>query len=271
MHLALWNTPPAAFFASGLTSGAMRSPFTIERHDARTCTELLQRGMVDVALLPTLVALSHPDAFDVLPGAALSTWQSPYARLVLRHGLTRVGAVAYAEDDVQEALLARIILREHYSLEPAFVALAGPRLEALQARDEDAYLVTGPAAATLPSEDHALNLGQEWFELAAYPMVWGVFATRSDEATPAMVEGLLALVKAAEEQRALWVQAQDMPPDLHTFFAEDLRLRLDDLALASLNELRQYLYFYNVTEEIPDLSLFVLPDDDPISGPEPLL
>ena len=48
---------------------------------------------------------------------------------------------------------------------------------------------------------------------------------------------------------------------MHTFYREDLRLRLDDLAMAGLTEFRDYLYYYNITEEIPELPLYELPED----------
>ena len=65
--------------------------------------------------------------------------------------------------------------------------------------------------------------------------------------------------RTAEQQQSL--QAREMPPALHTFYTEGLRLRLDDLATASLTEFRQYLYYYNVTEDLPELPLYELPDD----------
>ncbi len=268
MRLAVWDTPPAAFLVSGLDAGAVKAPVSLERHDAHTCTRLLESGRVDVALLPSLVVLSHADAFDVLPGAALSTWKCPYARLVLRRGLERVETVAFDPMHAQEALVARIILKEHYGCAPDFAAVEAA---ALEQGDHDAFLVSGPQALTLQTEHLALDLGEEWYELVNYPMVWGLFAARRDEATPALLEALLEVTRAAEQQRPVWTQAREMTPEAHAFFSDDLRLRFDDLATASLTELRQYLYFYHVTEEIPDLPLFLLPDDQDDDEPTPLL
>jgi len=99
--------------------------------------------------------------------------------------------------------------------------------------------------------------------------VWGLFATRRDEATPRAVHMLRALIEAAEMHRPIWLQAHDMSPDVHAYFADDLRLRLDDLATASLTEFRQFLLYYGVTEDVPELPLYVLPEDDDVSGPTP--
>ncbi len=208
----------------------------------------------------------------MLPGVALSTWKYPYARLVLRRGMESVETVAYEPQYTQEALVARIILREHYDKEPAFVSLDGATPEVLLHAEQDASLVVGPNAPMLQTEHVTLNLGQEWFELVNYPMVWGLFATLKDTAAPVMVEVLMHAVRVAEQQRPVWVQAREMPPALHTFYREDLRLRLDDLAMAGLTEFRDYLYYYNITDEIPELPLYELPEDwEDDEEPEPLL
>ncbi len=261
MHLALWDIPPADFLTFSLKAAAVSVPLEIERQDAQTCTELLLQGLVEVALLPSLVVLSNTDVFEVLPGVAISTWKYPYARLMLRRGMESVETVAYERQHTQEALVARIILRDHYDKDPAFVPLDGVTPEALLHAEQDASLVVGPNVPMLQTQHVALNLGQEWFELVNYPMVWGLFATLKDAAAPVMVEMMLHAVRTAEQQLPVWMQAREMPPVLHAFYSEDLRLRLDDLAVAGLTEFRDYLYYYNITDEIPELPLYELPED----------
>lgn len=259
MHLALWDTPSADLFAAGFASS--EAGWVVERHDPQTCTELLQRGLVDVALLPTLVLLSHPDLFDALPGAAFSSWKYPFVQLVLPQGMQQVDTVAFSTAHSQEALIARIILKEHYSMTPAFTSAEKSTPVDQLAAARDGVLLAGPNVPAFQTEHLALDLGQEWFELSNYPMVWGLFAARKDEATHEMVEALIEGVENAELQRSVFVRSREMTPTLHAFFADDLRVRFDDLAIASLTEFRQYLYYYHVTEEIPDLPLYLLPDD----------
>ena len=261
MHLALWDIPPIDFLLAGRQAGAASAPLEIERHDAQTCTRLLLQEQVDIALLPSLIVLSNTDVFDVLPGVALSTWTYPYARLVLREGMERIDSVAYAAPDTQEALLARIILREHYGKDPAFIPFPEMTTEALLNAEQDAGLLVGSDALTPQPQHVTLNLGQEWYELANYPMVWGLFVTLKEAAAPVMVELMLAMMRAAEQHAPLWLQAREMSPALHTFYTEGLRLRFDDLATASLTEFRQYLYYYNITDDLPELPLYELPDD----------
>ncbi|HMB91911.1 MAG TPA: MqnA/MqnD/SBP family protein [Rhodothermales bacterium] len=261
MQLALWDTPAADFFVAGLEARVAKSDLIIERQDPRTCVDLLRQGLVDMALVPSLVLLSSADILDALPGAALSTWTYPYAQIVLRKGLGEVKSIAFDPLYTQEALVARIVLKEHYGKEPTFIPIQNATLANLEARAEDAFLYVGDDAPLLQSQNTVLNLGQEWYELASYPMVWGLFAARKDEATPAMVEALVNMVGAAETQRPVWLQAHEMTPEVDAFFREALRLRFDDLVTASLTELRQYLFYYQIAEDIPDLPLYVVPDD----------
>jgi len=272
MHLALWDIPPVDFLVEGLEAGVVSEPMEIHRQDAQACAAMLLKGQADVALLPSMAVLSHTDAFDVLPGAALSTWKYPYVRLVFPEGLERVETVAYASAYAQEALVARIVLREHYGKDPAFLPLDAPTTEALLGTGPGASLLAGPDAPLVETEHLVLDVGQEWFELVNYPMVWGLFATLKDSATPRMVDLLLQAVRAAEKKRIPWVKTRRMPPGLRRFYRDDLRLRFDDLVTASLTELRQYLYFYHVTEDIPGLPLFERPDYwDDEEGEAPLL
>ena len=261
--LAVWNLPPADFFLSGASSGAAELPYEVERTDPRSCEERLRTGEADVALLPTTRILRHPGDYDVLSAVALSSWTYPYARLVLKNGLRgSTRTVATHPDDAQEAFLARIFLKEHYDLTLDFVSHEGSLRERLDA-GEDAALLVGKDVPTLQIEKGlALDVGQEWYEMAQYPMVWGLFATRKDEADPDMIRTLRGVAEAAEEHRGMWLQSREMPEPLHNFYAESMRLRLGRLATASLTELREHFFYYEVTDEVPDVPFIYLPDDE---------
>ncbi len=263
MQLAIWNEPSAEFIASGLTSGAVASPFEVVRADPAACAVMLASGKVDVALLPTLTVLREPDRFDVVPAVALSSWSYPFARLVLREGLgAAIRTLAFDPVHAQETLLAAIVLKEHYGVTPQMVPYPNTDRAALLASDDDARLLVGPDVPTMQIDALAMDLGQEWYELSNYPMVWGLFATRKGEMTPEMVHALKAMAEAAEAQRAVWIRAQETSPALHAFYHDDLRVRFDDLATASLTEFRQYLFFFKITEEVPELPVVYLSEED---------
>jgi chorismate dehydratase len=122
-----------------------------------------------------------------------------------------------------------------------------------------------------------LDLGQEWYELAGYPMLWGVFAMRKGEVTPEVIENIGLLVRTSDSRRDVWLQANESSPDVHEFFSDSLRVGFDDLAVASLTELRQYLYYHDLLDDLIELPVVFLEseeeeeDDDftPTWTPEP--
>jgi len=271
MQLAIWDYPPAEFMVSARDEVQTPLDLRLTRADMRRCADLLTEGHVDVALVPTLVPLTNPEALDVLPAVALSTWAYPYAKLLLRDGLRSIRSLAFDPAYPQEALIARIVLKEHYGAVPEFMPMEGATIEAIAAADADARLVIGTEVATRTYDDLALDLGKEWFEHAQYPMVWGVFAMRKGTASPAAVKSVRDLVQASADRRSLWVQSQETSPALHEFFSDGLRVRLDDLATASLTEFRQHLFYYNVVDDMPELPLYFLTEEEEEGTDDPPL
>ncbi|WP_022835902.1 MqnA/MqnD/SBP family protein [Salisaeta longa] len=263
MELAIWNTPPAEYLVSGFTSGAVDGPFTIQRYRPEVCAARLIEGTSDVALLPTSMALQASEAIDVVPSVGLVAWRYPYARLVWNGGLHDFPAtIAYDRRAAQERLLTRILMQEHYGKEPAFVPLDAPSLDALRAADADASLLVGPAVPTLEVDAFSMDLGREWYELVNYPMVWGLFVTQRGRTDAAITEPLIASAKAADENRDVWAASHETTPLLAAFYREHLRTGLDRLAIASLTELRKFLFYYNVTEDVPDVPFVSIDEDD---------
>lgn len=266
---------PDILSAEPLVSVLEAEGVAVGRGPSHEALGLLLDGSVDVALVPTLTALRRVADVDVMPGVALSTWDYPFARVVLKNGFERpVRTLAVDPAYAQEAFLAHLLLTEHYGQTVELVAHPHPGLAALETHD--AVLAVGNDAALLHAQMPdavVLDLGQEWYELANYPMVWGLFVTRKGEAEMRWRQTLLAAVKTVEEQQALWLRAREMPEVLHAYFAESVRFRFDDLAVAGLTELRDYLFQRGALEEVSDLPIAELPDeDDDEASPEgPLL
>ena len=244
MHLALWDFPAA----DALEAAARRASFEVERPTGADCLDLAESHQVDVALVPVTGAVLRANELQLLPGGAVSTWAYPFARLKLCHNLTRVTSLQAAPECVQESLMARIILKEHYGRDVT-ISPEGPA---------DAQLLTGEASLALAENTNVLDLGQEWYELAQYPMVWAVYACARDTATPALVQAIISLTKEAEEIAYEWGGRSDSETD--RFWASSVRLRLDDVTLAGLTSIRDYLYYFGVTPELTPIPLYAPPE-----------
>ena len=248
MLVAIWDSPSADIFESA----ALDMSWMVERRDGATCDALVRAKQVDIGLVPTYYVMAAGRDVQVLPGGALSSWAFPNALLQLRKPLQEVRSFACTAEQVQEALMTRIVLKEHYGVNAAPV----------DADSEDAQLYTGSACNTLIGNQELLNLGQEWFELLQYPMVWALFTCASDTATPALLSAVKALTHKAEEALQKPFTDSGHPID------DRVRLRLDDLVLAGLTGLREYMYYYGVSEEMAELP-FYEPIESGISEPVP--
>ncbi len=263
MTIAVWNLPPADLITSAFSSGKREDRCDVQRLAVPDCERALLEGEVDVALLPALSVLKHKDDVEVVPAAALSTWKYPFARLVIDHDLGEtVRTVAHNPDYEQERLLVEIILREHYKMEPDFSAYPDAGADDLLATEADAKLIVGANVPSMSLDGRVLDLGQEWFELAAYPMTWGLFAARKGELDPVTIRAIRDGVLASEQQKKVWIRAHETSEALHAFYAHELRFRLDDLCIAGLTEFRQFLFYYDVVDDVREVPFVFLPDEE---------
>ena len=261
MQLALWDHPALDLFALALDEVTAGTSVEAERQPARTCLELVQDGLVDLALVPTVDLLHDPSEFDVLPAVALSSWAYPFARIELEEGMTHKAAkLAVPPDSGWETLVARIVLREHYGIEPEVTVVTDP--SDLAAHRAKTKLDVTNEALTRETNSVMLDLGQEWYELASYPLVWGLFVARKGTSQPRMIRLLRRTAEHAEERRAAWLGEQRLSPEAEAFQRDSLRFRLDDVAIAGLTELRQFLFFYRITDDVPNLNFVALPDEE---------
>lgn len=254
MRITIWDHPAARFLFSGLASSPYASSVTVTEMASTETLGALISGKTDIALISTLEALRNHDIVDVLPAVALSAWKYPFATLHLESGLTAApDEVAVDAAFEQESAVARIVLKEHYRMTPKFVTAdaeaPGPNRVAASSSAE----VAG---------DTILDLGQEWFELSGYPMLWGVFATLKGNVEEATVDTMRGIVGISEAQRELFLRTHEQTPEMHDFFQNQIRVRFDDLAIAGLTEFRQFLFFYGLLDDMTDLPVAFLPDPD---------
>lgn len=237
MKLAVWPADPARRLAAALrASGVVTDTAEVAPFEAKA---VLAGGRADLALVPTLDVLRAPEAFLLVPGVALAGEQDPLLRLVVRSPLNAIGAVAFDPRHGQAALLAQIVLKEHYGVAAMFAPVPDP--PAVQG-DYDAAFIPAEAA---PSDAVVLDLGREWTDLTLRPMVWGLLAARSDVLNPASTQVLRDAARAAEAV------------DDGVF-----QLTLDGYAHDGLDEFVKHLYYHGTLTDMPELPFLALPEED---------
>ncbi len=263
LTIALWDDPTEPLIRSGFHEGLSSGAFAIRKGSADQCERWLRSGEVDVSLLPSMAILRDVGAFDILPAVAVSSWGTPYCSLVSRCKIgDPINSIALHPRNAQEALVARIVLKEHYGMTPELMPVDRTEARELLASDSDAVLLVGGHFSTEDPDLQVYDLGQEWYELVNYPMVWGLFAVRKGEADPAVACSVRDAVQAADRSREPFVASADGIQEIEAYFEDNLRLRFDDLAVASLTNFREYLFYYGITADVPDLPLYVIPSEE---------
>jgi chorismate dehydratase len=139
----------------------------------------LQRGGLDVALVPSIACLAAPhyevvsDACVAARGAVLSV------KLYSRVPVERIRRLALDEGSRTSAALVRILLAERYGVFPRVEPL--PLDQSTESSDADAVLLIGDRAIHPPRERFACtwDLGSEWTEWTGLPFVFAMWGTRA--------------------------------------------------------------------------------------------
>lgn len=272
MNIALWNEPAIDYFARSAEALSEHLALEISRDSRRVCRDQLVTGMADVALVPTLSVFKEPDLYDVLPAVAFSSWQNPFLTLWLKkHMGPEVKSVAIDPAFPQEALVAKILLKEHYAASPGFLPVESLADTNFEASDADAVVLVDTKLQDRPDIPGAIDMGQDWFELTHYPLVFGVFVMRKGEATSEAVSQLRDIARYTEHYKQDWLEEEGPSDPYRRFFGEALRYRLDDLAVASLTAFQDFLYYNEAVEEMTPVPFFEVDAHEDDENDVPLL
>jgi chorismate dehydratase len=162
----------------------------------------LEAGRLDVALVPSIEVLRHPN-YEVVSDACVAT-RGPVmsVKLYSRVPFGMIRSLALDAGSRTSAALARIMLRERYGVIPRLEPF--PFEQSPAATRADALLMIGDRAMHQPEGEYVgtWDLGEEWLRWSGLPFVFAVWAARAGTELSAVEEALgrardLGLAKAA--------------------------------------------------------------------------
>ena len=141
--------------------------------------EDLEAGQLDVALVPSIEVLRHPD-YEIVSDACVAT-RGPVMSVKL-YSRVPMGAIQIAALDAgsrTSAALTRIMLAERFGVASRLGAAAVRAFVRLRPRT-DAVLLIGDRAMHAPAERFAAtwDLGEEWLRWTGLPFVFAVWAAK---------------------------------------------------------------------------------------------
>jgi chorismate dehydratase len=242
----------------------------VKANPADLAKDLLE-GRLDLAPIPAIEYARHADDLVLLPDIAISSDGEVQSILLLsKVPADRLGGCTIALTDTSRTsqVLARILLKKHWGVEPTFVEMP-PDLPAML-RDADAALLIGDEALRAywgsPLGVHVYDLGAAWKELTGLPMVYAVWAVRREfaEQDPAAVQhvadslsGSLAYCRAhlddISEYAARW---EPFSADMFRSYFDALQFRYEPRYRQGLKRYLAEAVEIGQLDTVPEIHIF---------------
>jgi cyclic dehypoxanthinyl futalosine synthase len=163
--------------------------FEVELDLPSVCADRLERGEVDVGLVPVAAYAAHPE-WEVVPGIGIGCRGTVETVVVASQvPLEQVERIWMDEASRTSVILLQLISNER-GLSPKLEPAAHGEGEA-RIGGTDAALIIGDAAFDLESKfAHVYDLGDIWFSMTGLPFVFAFWAARPGALTGRHVEAL---------------------------------------------------------------------------------
>ncbi len=187
------NTVPLVW---GLEHGAQSDTFDLNYALPSECADQLATGDADIGIVPVIeIARQKLDYFRSAGIACRGAVRS--ILLVSKVPIREIKTLATDTGSRTSVMLSRIILAEKYGVTPKLISRRAELAPMLG--EADAALVIGDPAlhldpATLPFE--TLDLGSEWTQLTALPMIFALWSGKKDVMHPQYEQAFLDSCRA---------------------------------------------------------------------------
>ncbi len=203
------------------------------------CAELLDRGEIDLGMVPSIAFLDRPGDLAV-PGVCIGS-EGPVASVALftRVPVRDIRTIALDTSSRTSAALTRILCHRTLAISPAFVPQV-PDLQTMLAGADAALLIGDPALfVTAGPGVEKIDLGAAWTAMTGLPFVWAFWSGRPAAANASVVAALQQAAEAgmahsdaiADEYCAPDVGRQQLA---RRYLRENLRFQFDARALEGL-------------------------------------
>lgn len=149
---------------------------------------MLRRRELCAGLVSAAALFSNPD-LQVVPGISISC-KGPAESVKLFHKRPLekcLETVALDESSLSSVLLAKIVLKERYGLNPRFVSMPPVIPDMLDACDA-AVTIGDTTMCAVGGSYEEIDLGEEWHGLTGLPFVFAIWAVNPDMASAELVE-----------------------------------------------------------------------------------
>ncbi len=162
----------------GLVCGPQKGALDLRFEIPSRCADLLRNAEVDIGLVPVIEL--ERQRLEPIANLGIASLGPVRSILLISKGRPeRIRRLAVDASSRTSVVLARILLKERYGIQPEVIA-RDPDVKAMLV-DADACLVIGDPALRVEQVDAEMqmrDLGAEWTEMTGLPMVFAVWAAR---------------------------------------------------------------------------------------------
>ncbi len=197
------NTVPLVW---GFTHGPLQEKYDLRFAVPSECAAQLQRGEVDLGIIPVIEYQRIPQDLVVLPEMAVAAKNEVRSILILaRKPVQHARRFALDASSRSSQALARILCAEHWKITPDFVQM-NPDPAAMLSEADAALLIGDPALRVavnlaapgyipaVPGVEnlHVYDVAREWRAMTGLPCVLAMWVGRREVVTPQVVADFLA-------------------------------------------------------------------------------
>lgn len=167
------NTVPLVW---GLLQGEQKGIFDLLFRVPAECADMVACGAADIGIIPSFELIGRD--YGIVPGVGIACRGAVRSiLLVSRLPAHEIRTLAADSSSRTSVALARIILARRYGIRPAVVRRR-PDLATMLGEADAALIIGDPALRIDPDATpfHVYDLGREWMEMTALPMVFAVWA-----------------------------------------------------------------------------------------------
>ena len=180
------NTVPLVW---GMLHGPQRNLFNLSFSIPSQCADRLAAGTAEIGIVPSIEVARQK--LEIIPGTGIAC-RGPVRSILLVTQVPpeRIRTLATDSSSRSSVMLSRIILARRYGVRPRIRSMS-PFLPSMLEAADAALIIGDPALRVDPQRlpFTSLDLGAEWCEMTGLPMVFAVWAGRSDVAgTPGLGE-----------------------------------------------------------------------------------
>jgi chorismate dehydratase len=200
--------------------------FQIKLGSPAVCADMFAKGEVDIALIP-VGALNFIENYNLVTDFCIGCTGAVHTVCIFSHSdIKKCNTIYLHEDSRTSVLLAKILLKEYFKKEVAYINELPT--DPTQLKDNEAMLVIGDKVFDLEEKfAHKIDLGEAWLKFTNLPFAFAVFVAKDGLEEGVSNELNTLLASGVSQLQNIIAPAAYTHVDLHKYYTENISYRFD--------------------------------------------